>query len=211
MKKIMIYLMVVTLSVTSLCGCGKKKEKKVFTGDKVPQIESIRNLCELATLKCRYNNVAKASKSDGSGPISLFRDNRVFWVKYTGVVEISFDLNKVKMDINNNKVEVTLPKCIVSTSIDPNSWDDESYVSDKDTGLKKNTIKTEDIRKAIDSAQKNMDDEVKNNATLMNSATARAKDIIKSYIDQMNQITGSEYTVEFLEEETEDETETESK
>ena len=76
---------------------------------------------------------------------------------------------------------------------------------------KKNTIKTEDIRKAIDSAQKNMDDEVKNNATLMNSATARAKDIIKSYIDQMNQITGSEYTVEFLEEETEDETETESK
>ena len=211
MKKILVYLMVVTLSVTSLCGCGKKKEKRAFTGDKVPQIESIRNLCELATLKCRYNNVARSTKSDGSGPISLFRDNRVFWVKYTGIVEISFDLKRVKMDIENNKVIITLPKCSVSTSIDPESWDDQSYVSDKDTGLAKNKIKSEDVRKAVESAQQNMDEEAKNNATLINSATARAKEIIKSYINQMNTITESDYTVEFIEEETSGETETESK
>ena len=115
------------------------------------------------------------------------------------------------MDIENNKVIITLPKCSVSTSIDPESWDDQSYVSDKDTGLAKNKIKSEDVRKAVESAQQNMDEEAKNNATLINSATARAKEIIKSYINQMNTITESDYTVEFIEEETSGETETESK
>jgi len=198
MKKIAIVMMVSLLMVSSLAGCGNKKKERSFVGDKEPSIENIRNLCELATLKCRFNNVAKAEKTDGSGPISLIRDNREFWVKYTGVVEITFNLNDVHMDVVKNSVKITLPECQINTSIDPKSWDGDSYVSDKDAGLSKNTIRTDDIRKAIESAQDNMDEEVRNNDTLINSARSRAKDIIKSYINQMNKISGTNYDVEFI-------------
>lgn len=197
MKKSLLVMMVSLLVMCSLAGCGNKKKDRPFVGDKEPSIENIRNLCELATLKCRYNNVAKSTKTDGSGPISLIKDNREFWVKYTGVVEITFNLNDVHMDVIKNKVKITLPECQINTSIDPESWSDSSYVADKDSGISKNVIKTEDIRKAVEAAQNNMDEEVRNNDTLINSARSRAKDIIKSYINQMNDISGTNYDVTF--------------
>lgn len=208
MKKRFLVMMVSLLIVSSLTGCGKKQKERPFVGDKTPSIESIRNICELATLKCRYNNVAKATKSDGSGPISLIKDNREFWVKYTGIVEVTFNLNDVKMDIDKNTVKITLPECQINTSIDPKSWSEESYVADKDTGLSKNKIKSEDITKAVEAAQANMDEEVRENDTLINSARSRAKDIIESYINQMNKISGSNYTVDFIDAVDEKETET---
>lgn len=208
MKKRFLVMMVSLLIVSSLTGCGKKQKERPFVGDKTPSIESIRNICELATLKCRYNNVAKATKSDGSGPISIIKDNREFWVKYTGIVEVTFNLNDVKMDIDKNTVKITLPECQINTSIDPKSWSEESYVADKDTGLSKNKIKSEDITKAVEAAQANMDEEVRENDTLINSARSRAKDIIESYINQMNKISGSNYTVDFIDAVDEKETET---
>lgn len=208
MKKRFLVMMVSLLIVSSLTGCGKKQKERPFVGDKTPSIESIRNICELATLKCRYNNVAKATKSDGSGPISLIKDNREFWVKYTGIVEVTFNLNDVKMDIDKNTVKITLPECQINTSIDPKSWSEESYVADKDSGLSKNKIKSEDITKAVEAAQANMDEEVRENDTLINSARSRAKDIIESYINQMNKISGSNYTVDFIDAVDEKETET---
>ncbi|SKA71651.1 Protein of unknown function [Eubacterium uniforme] len=198
MKRVLVFMMVSLLTVSMLSGCGKKK-KEISIGDKEPTIESIRNLCELATLKCKFNNVAKAKKTDGSGINSLLKENREFWVDYVGVVEISYNLNDVKMEIEKNNVKITLPECQINTSIDPKSWTDDSYVSDKDNGFKKNRIKTEDVKKAIDAAQENMDKEVRNNETLINSARKRAKDIIESYIEQMNKISGKNYEVTFLE------------
>ena len=47
-------LLALSVSICSLTGCGEKKKEADFSG--------IASVCELATLKCYYHNVAKGSE-----------------------------------------------------------------------------------------------------------------------------------------------------
>ena len=51
-------LLALSVSICSLTGCGEKKKEADFSG--------IASVCELATLKCYYHNVAKA-ETEASG------------------------------------------------------------------------------------------------------------------------------------------------
>ena len=57
-KKIQMILVVALSCVMCFCGCGKEKQTVDFSG--------IKSICELATLKCYYHNVAK-TEHDASG------------------------------------------------------------------------------------------------------------------------------------------------
>lgn len=87
------------LSLT-LCSCGDKSNNNSFAVNSdiqlnevtdvasdeftepviKPDLMQIKNTCDLATLKCCYNNVAKRTKAPGTG-LAYF-EKRVFWIEY---------------------------------------------------------------------------------------------------------------------------------
>ena len=140
-----------------------------------PELIQIRNICKLATIKCCYNNVAKSVKSAGTGIWHLGEKERTFWIEYSGEAEIGIDMSEVKMNVVDNEVTITMPEAqILSITVNPESYTDDSYVISPDSKLNKNPILPEEQAEAIKSAQDDMKNSVLNNKSLLISAQDRA-------------------------------------
>ena len=109
-----------------------------------PEITQIRSICELATLECCYNNVAKSTKEPGTGLSHLGEKQRDFWIEYSGTAKIGIDMSELKMDITDgNIITITVPKAkILSISVDQQSYSEDSYVISSDNFIQKNPITT---------------------------------------------------------------------
>ncbi|MBR1743713.1 MAG: DUF4230 domain-containing protein [Lachnospiraceae bacterium] len=193
MKRSKIFVPVLLLSALLLCSCGKEKVKP-----KEPELSVVRNICELSTLKCRYNNLAKSKKEKGSGPLHWFEKERKFWIEYTGEVEIGIDMSKVTMDVNAKKARVTvsMPKAkLISIKADENTLNEDSYVFSKDAFFNKNEITARDQQKAMKKAQESMKKKVEGDEALFLQAEGNAKKLIENYIEQMGKVSGVEYKV----------------
>lgn len=195
MKIIRLSLFVLILSVTFLSGCSKKDNTAATKQENVPQLDAIKNICQLATLECRYHNVAKSKKTAGEGLVHLGEKERIFWIEYTGVAEISFDLNELKMKTNGTNIKITLPEPTITTQVDPDSWTPGSYVISDDHWIQKNPITADDQTQAINEAQLAMEENLRNNSSLLTTASQQAKELITNYIDQIGEATGTAYTV----------------
>lgn len=188
MKKIALILLVITL-ITVLLGCSEKKE--IVS----PDISQIRSICNLATLECRYHNVAKGKKDVSDGLTHLFEKEREFWIEYTGVVKVGIDLSKVKIETNNDKVTVYLPNAkVLESIIDPQTLNENSYIASAD-GWNKNKITADDQTAAIKKAQENMEKEANNNGKLLLQARDNAEKLLKNYIDKLGEFSGVEYKI----------------
>ena len=191
-KKITTFILVMALAVCAMCGCSTNKENV-----KEPDIIQIRNICNLATLECYYHNVAKSIKEPEAGITHIGEKERTFWIEYTGKVRLGIDMSKVTMNIKGSDVEVTLPEAkVLSSSIDKKTLDENSYIS-SENGWNKNSITATDQTKAIDEAQKGMEEEVKKNSSLLLSAQNRAKTLIENYIIQLGEASGIQYNIKW--------------
>ena len=103
-KKIVCLLVI---SMLCIGGCGDKNQKKEEEAD----FSAISSVCELATLKCYYHNVAKSTKEKGSGLAHLGEKERKFWIEYTGVVKIGIEMSDVKT-LREKRVVGILPAFI---------------------------------------------------------------------------------------------------
>ncbi|MBR1853510.1 MAG: DUF4230 domain-containing protein [Lachnospiraceae bacterium] len=160
-----------------------------------PELGRIRQICELVTVECTYHNVAKSTKSPGIGLEHIGETERVFWIEYTATAEISYDINKIQMDINESEITITLPRPKVSCKVDPESWNENSYVISQDQLFQKNPITAADQTNAINLAQAEMIQQIRGNSSLMNTARLQAQELIKNYIDQIGEFTGVQYHI----------------
>ena len=107
MKKVKwILLLLVSLLVFSLSGCEKKPSADIqedisaeegLRVQNIPQIGKVKSICELATVECRYHNVAKSTKEAGTGVLHWGEKERTFWIEYTGIAEIGFQTKDIEM------------------------------------------------------------------------------------------------------------------
>lgn len=116
-KKIQMILVVALSCVMCFCGCGKEKQTVDFSG--------IKSICELATLKCYYHNVAK-TEHDASGIFGkiLKTGYKKIWIEYEGIVECGIDINKVTVSEpdKDNVVKITIPEAqVLSVNVDEDS------------------------------------------------------------------------------------------
>ena len=160
-----------------------------------PQVDQIKNICELATLRCYYHNVAKSKKDAGKGISHFGEKDRTFWIEYTGEVEISFDTSKLQISQDGTNITLKLPEPIITCSVDETSWNEDSYVISDDNIVQKNPITAVDQTNAINEAQKSMKDDVINRSTLVHTAELQAKSLIENYINQIGDLTDTEYTI----------------
>ena len=73
-------LLVLAVSSCCLAGCSNEKKEADFS--------EINSVCELATLKCYYHNVAKA-ETEASGLFKwLGKGYKKIWTEYSGIVEL---------------------------------------------------------------------------------------------------------------------------
>ena len=189
-KKILCLLII---SMLCLTGCGDKKQSKEEEAD----FSAISSVCELATLKCYYHNVAK-SETEASGLFKwLGKGYKKIWTEYSGIVELGIDVSKMSVEkpTADGVVKVTIPDAeILSVDLDEDSMSEPLT----DTGFMTKITKEEETE-ALAEAQNHMEETAKENGNLLNQAKERAKSLIEGYVKNVGEQIGKEYTVEWVE------------
>lgn len=196
MKRYISVLMIFIMSL-SLCACasgpGQAKEvEKVVANE--PALSQIRSICELATLECYYHNVAKSTKTKGTGLAHVGEKERKFWIEYTGVAKIGIDMSDVNMKVDGTSVEITIPDAKILDK-EVKTIDADDYIATSDSWFNKNQITAEEQTQAVSDAQDEMVAAVEKNKALLVSAQERAKTLMENYITQLGQATGVEYQI----------------
>ncbi len=181
-------LLVSVISVCCLAGCFSEKKEADFSG--------INSVCELATLKCYYHNVAKA-ETEASGLFKgLGTGYKKIWTEYSGIVELGIDVNKVSITKPDDKgvVKVTIPDAeILNVDLDEDSMSEPLT----DTGFLTKITKEEETA-ALAEAQNNMEETAQANSALLVQAKERAKNLIEGYVRNVGEQIGKEYMVEWV-------------
>lgn len=180
-------LLVVTV-VLCLMGCGKETQTADFSG--------VTSVCELATLKCYYHNVAKA-ETEASGIFAkwLKTGYKKIWTEYSGIIEYGIDISQVTVSEpdKNGVVTVTMPDAqVLNVDVD----EDSLGTPLTDTGFL-TSITTEEKTTTLAGAQEAMEQQAKENTEMLAQAKARAKTLIEEYIKNVGESIGEEYTVEW--------------
>ena len=180
-------LLVVTV-VLCLTGCGKETQTADFSG--------VTSVCELATLKCYYHNVAKA-ETEASGIFAkwLKTGYKKIWTEYSGIIEYGIDISQVTVSEpdKNGVVTVTMPDAqVLNVDVD----EDSLGTPLTDTGFL-TSVTTEEKTTTLAGAQEAMEQQAKENTEMLSQAKARAKTLIEEYIKNVGESIGEEYTVEW--------------
>ena len=203
---------IIALGILLTCSCGKQ-EQTVPTKDPdeikeevieavkpedpafVPEIDQIRSICELSTVKCVYHNVAYGIQYSGTGLAHVGEKERRFMQEYDSEVEISYPVDKISMSQNGTEIHITLPEPVISTRKIPESISKYSYIEEPDQDIQKNPIRTETIGLAVEKADATMMEDIMNNSSLLSTAENQAKYLIENYIRQIGSLTDVEYAI----------------
>ena len=181
-------MLLVGTVVLCLTGCGKETQTADFSG--------VTSVCELATLKCYYHNVAKA-ETEASGIFAkwLKTGYKKIWTEYSGIIEYGIDISQVTVSEpdKNGVVTVTMPDAqVLNVDVD----EDSLGTPLTDTGFL-TSITTEEKTTTLAGAQEAMEQQAKENTEMLSQAKARAKTLIEEYIKNVGESIGEEYTVEW--------------
>lgn len=188
MKK---FLLIIVLSILCLTGC------KNGNVDNLSQnLKKINLTGNLVTHEAFYHNVIEYEKKAGTGITHLFEKNRKLFAEYTGTVKLGIDLTQVKIEVNGNQINVTLPKAAIigEPNVDKEDFKSENFIESSE-GINKNPITIEDASLAFDEAQKNMKKAAENDNELLSIAQKRAQVILEENIRQFSGLSENEYTI----------------
>lgn len=183
MKRMVSIGILLLVLVITLAGCRAPVKDSGF-----PQL---RTICELASLKGYYHNVAE-KVDDG---IIFGIGFKKIWLEYGGIVKIGVDASKVsitKPDANG-LVKVTIPEAeILGIDFDENSI--KEYAESNLPG----GFSTAEKLKTLALAQDDMLQSAGANRSLLMQGQERAKKVIQQYIEKVGEAIGKEYTVEWV-------------
>lgn len=182
------WMLLVGTVVLCLTGCGKETQTADFSG--------VTSVCELATLKCYYHNVAKA-ETEASGVFAkwLKTGYKKIWTEYSGIIEYGIDISQVTVSEpdKNCVVTVTMPDAqVLNVDVDEESLGTPLT----DIGFL-TSVTTEEKTTTLAGAQEAMEQQAKENTEMLSQAKARAKTLIEEYIKNVGESIGEEYTVEW--------------
>ena len=182
------WMLLVGTVVLCLTGCGKETQTADFSG--------VTSVCELATLKCYYHNVAKA-ETEASGIFAkwLKTGYKKIWTEYSGIIEYGIDISQVTVSEpdKNGVVTVTMPDAqVLNVDVD----EDSLGTPLTDTGFL-TSVTTEEKTTTLAGAQEAMEQQATENTEMLSQAKARSKTLIEEYIKNVGESIGEEYTVEW--------------
>ncbi|SCW57782.1 Protein of unknown function [Ruminococcaceae bacterium YRB3002] len=226
MKKILAILLVTVCAASFLCACSSKTDEstpsvEVISSDVVvdedpvdeteemtpekfqevhPEEIRIRSICELASMRVYFHNVAKAVKPAATGIMGIGQSDRRFWVEYDGEATIGIDMSQVSMTMTDNVVTVRMPhaRFLGEINVDASSYSINSIVVEPEgMTLNPNKIEADDVTTSIREANIYAMSTIMNNRTIMIGAEHRTEALITNYIKQLSKMSGENYQVEF--------------
>ena len=161
----------------------------------VPDLAQVRAIASLSSLKCVYHNVAYGTQEAGSGISHIGEKPRNFMQEYDCEVEISYNVKNIVMTQNGSEIRIRLPEPDISSRKIPESIDRYSYVEEPDQWIQQNPITADTINEAVNEADRQMEEDIRNNSSLLATAEGQAKQLIENYIHQIGNLTNVEYTI----------------
>lgn len=187
-KRLAVFCLVVCMLFSA---CGKKKEAP----KEDLSLTQMKSICELATLKCYYHNVAKITKEKD---VLWWDTTAELWIEYSGIVKLGVDITNLDMQVDGNQVTITMPKAkVLSCQVDQTSLDKDSYYTNRE-GLGAEKINADDQTEAIKTAQENMLENVQSDESLLQQAQNRAQDLLEQYVKNVGNAIGKTYEVSFV-------------
>ena len=194
MKKTISFILVVIMCL-ALAACSNSRPDDGVK-EIAPQASQMKSICELATMKCYYHNVAKA-ETEASGIFAkwLKTGYKKIGTEYSGIIEYGIDISQVTVSEpdKNGVVTVTMPDAqVLNVDVD----EDSLGTPLTDTGFL-TSVTTEEKTTTLAGAQEAMEQQAKENTEMLSQAKARAKTLIEEYIKNVGESIGEEYTVEW--------------
>lgn len=187
MKKRFIALL--SVPVLLLSACGSSEEKAPLT----PDVSQMKTICELSVMDCYYHDVAKFYDKDAEKFLFWTKDKE-FWIEYSGIVRLGVDVDQVAVAVNGNTVTVTLPEAkVLGCKVDPDSLSEDSYIVADGSA----SITADDQTAAFAAAQKDMENSAAEDTVLLSMARDRARQLLENYIQNLSDMTGQSYTIEW--------------
>lgn len=190
MKKIISILLVFMLAFSCMA-CAKTTEPKQ---EIVPQASQMKAICELATMKCYYHNVAKYTRKDAAG-ILWWKKDRRFWIEYDGIVTMGIDASLVDIEVDNDTVTITIPPAkVLGFEVDETTLNEDSYIVD----TKSAKVKAEHQTEAFKQAQDHMKEEAEKDTLLLANAQQRAQKLLEDYVNNIGNCVGKTYNIKWI-------------
>lgn len=197
LKKKKGYLLIAAVIGTAVIAWGAFQS---YEKPETPDFSDVDTICEMATLKCFYHNVAEYEKQpDGLFQYGLFQYGyKKMWMEYDGVIIMGIDASKVKLNgpDENNVVQIYVPEARVMNAEPDQDTMGEPIV---DTGVF-TKITIEEEAKALTDAQNKMLENAEQDTLSLEKARSNAKALLKEYVINIGKLTGQNYTVEWLSE-----------
>ena len=187
-KRLAVFCLVVCMLFSA---CDKKEEAP----KEDLSLTQMKSICELATLKCYYHNVAKITKEKD---VLWWDTTAELWIEYSGIVKLGVDITNLDMQVDQNQVTITMPKAkVLSCQVDQTSLDKDSYYTNRE-GLGAEKINADDQTEAIKTAQENMLENVESDDSLLQQAEQRAQELLEQYVKNVGNAMGKTYEVSFV-------------
>lgn len=162
------------------------------------EFSAVDKICELATLKCYYHDVAEFEKdAEGLFKYGLAKYGyKKLWMEYDGIVQVGIDVNEVKVSSpdKNGVVQIYVPEAKI---LDVSAQIDSMKDPITDTGWF-TSITTEEKAQAFAAAQANMKEEAQSNGSILSQAQNNAKELLKQYVINVGKQLNKQYTVQWV-------------
>ena len=186
MKKLVCLFIIFTMCITT-ASCSKDNTLKEIE----PQASQMKSICELATMRCYYHNVAKYTEENASGML-LWTKDRKFWVEYAGIVNIGIDTSKVKMEVKKDNVNITIPQAqVLDCKVDNATLTESSFIVAKNSAK----VEAEHQTAAFKEAQAKIKEAASNDTALLSNAQQRAQKLLEDYVNNIGNCIGKKYKI----------------
>lgn len=168
----------ILLGIWLLAGRSKSSGDRRYDSSSI--LDRIVYLQDLALVKYNYTGVISYKDNMKIMNINVPLTEKHFLLKYSGYVKAGVDFSRIKVEVDNKSVRVSMPKAkITDAVIDENSV--EVY-NESDNAF--NPIKINDYNKALLQEKNTMVGEAEKRG-LLKEATAQARLAITSLLKQM--------------------------
>lgn len=175
----------------AMAGCADESEEPK---EVEPQIAQMKSICELATMKCYYHNVAKYLEEDASGAL-WWKKDRKFWIEYAGIVTIGIDASKVKMEVQDDIVTITIPQAqVLGCKVDETTLTEDSFIVAKGSAA----VEAEHQTAAFQEAQTRMQESASSDTALLANAQQRAQKLLEDYVHNIGDSMGKAYKIKWI-------------
>ena len=190
MRRIIVIIIAAAISFSLAACSGNEKTYREME----PQVTQMKSICELATMKCYYHNVAKYSENDVEG-ILWWKKSRNFWVEYAGIVTIGIDTSLVKIEVDGENVTITIPPAkVLGCKVDEKTLTKDSFIVATNSAK----VEAEHQTEAFKNAQAKMQEAVSGDTVLLANAQQRAQKLLEDYVNNIGSYVGKSYHIKWI-------------